>query len=314
MAITFKGLDAIDSDYDSQGDSTFRVTYKSQASKRPEEDNEIVVTAAVVQETGFYLGSAWTNDASAFCRGIHSRCVNRRGSQVDGVGKVFWEWITEYIFSTKAEESNNPLTHRLQVSMSVHKYDQPTTQAAGGAPIENSAGSPVIRMKKRSKVIFRFSRNMPAWDWKWCQEAPNGFMYSMNATEWTLNGRAFLLLGDSAVRPLCARIEDIRVELVINEKMPNGGYVKVDMEVHVDEDGFSEKFFDQGFFARASGPTMPYATNTYRITDRNGIGQRPVNLDGAGNKNPDGADPVTLTYNLYLVKNWNESPLKEYFS
>ncbi len=316
MAVVIQGVGAVDADQDGYGDRTYRVSYQSRASLPPTVDNENVVSAAVGIATGFAIGSTWTNDPFAYCKSIKSRCTNRHDKAA-----VSWRWETAYEFSSKIDSQNqpqgptaekNPTLRPARVSITVDKWEFPTTTVAGGGgQVKNSAGDLVIRMKKRSRVIFRFSRFLSGWNWEWTQEAPNGFMYSMNQVDWVPSGPYTGLLGDTPVAANLARIEDIKVDV----SAENGGCVQVDIEIHVDLEGFNEKFFDQGFFflnaagVYTPGGGAPPATARRRFTDRHGFATQPQLLDGAGGPLAFGAAPVVNSFNLYSVRDWSVYPL-----
>jgi hypothetical protein len=317
--ISVIGIDGVRADTDGDGNARYTVTYKAIATLQPSVDDEVKVAATVIAVTGYDIGSPWRNDAGALCKRISPNCKTRRDKR-----SPVWEWSVEFEFSSDIGKQNpqgpqnqrDPVLRPPRLSVEVETYEQPTMQAAGGAPIKNSAGDPVIRMKKRSRTVFRYSRYMRAWDWQNTQEAPTGFLYSLNATEWNPVGPYGNLLGIAKVPALKARVEGMKTEL----SSEFGGCVQVDTVVKVDLDGFSEKFFDAGFFFLADpgvttpGGGRPPVEARRFFVDRGGIAARPQLLDGNGRPNGLNANPVTLTYNLYLVKEWNDSPMREYFN
>jgi hypothetical protein len=305
MAIIVKGNDGLETEIDGNGDTDYRVTYKSRTNAPPSVITEQAVQVAVVAATGLDIGSPWINDLFALCDSIKTRCVRRVDTQPPQ-----WEYATEYHFTSKTEDQKDgqkpdkekdKTLRPLTVHMSVEKYDAAATVDVFGLPVNNSAGDPITRTRKKSRTIFRYSRYMKRWSWLWCNEAKGwtgwdlippfqnvvspdyeiGFMYCTNVNSWNPAGPYTSLLGHVNADPYTARIEDIRAELIQEGKVP---CVKVDIEVHIDTDQFIDTFLDQGFNAFATTNAIaevnfmanPYSPFDPGTLDPRGMAQLPA--------------------------------------
>lgn len=319
MGIFVQGLDSLEGTYGGAGTRGFKVTYKSIADKPPHIITDLQISEAVAILTGIRIGSPWPNDVTSYCKTIRSKCVRRRDKPVP-----VWDWQTDIDFvssDTGAGSSPSPAspsggagpegftpekdpTKRLpRISVVVDKYEEPVTADIVGVAPKNSAGQPVVRMKKRARVIFHWSRIVSKWKWEYAQEPPSGYLYSRNLIEWSPVGTYKKLLGDTKIPARQARIEDIKTELLFD----NGGCVKVDMEIHTDANQFNDIFLDQGFF-QLRVPDDP-ASGLNRIVDTNGFTAQASLLDGHGQKLAAGLAAKTITAQYYQTKDWSVAPL-----
>jgi hypothetical protein len=291
----------------------YRVAYKATATSGPAADTEAEVTAAAIAATGFTIGDPWTSDDGAYCSTIESRLVNRRSGPK-------YEWTTEFTFRVpdrdgKPTDERDPTKRALQVQVVTRRFKEPTLKAAGGAPILNSAGDPVIREKDRSSILFRFTRTLATWDWDWFYESPAGIMFATNLTPWSPAGPWTSLLGPAVVPALGARVEDGSARI----SGEAGGVVEVSLDISIGPS--TEKFIDRGFFflnepgvRSPNDPDGPPVAARRRFVDRNGFAAQPQLLDGNGRPLPDGQNPVELEYNLYYPRVFTDQPFASFFA
>jgi len=353
MAIFFRGLDGIDFDTDGEGERTISASYKLFADAPPSVIGEQQILIAAVASTGIDIGVSWLSDAGAVCNGMKATAVKSS----KGI-PARWEWRADFKFSSKSEDNNpsgggggpskekDKTLRPMTVNVSVEKYEQAAPIDIYGNFVRNSAGDPVTRTKKMSRVIFKYSKHMRVWNWKNNQRAAGfvfngnipledenltegsesyryGFLYSRNKLPFNPSASLTSLFGGSFVDPGAARIEDMRCEVVYDTPKP---CVKVDIEVRVDNDFFYDKFLDAGYYHFVSAnpytawdgtleqPDLPVAANPFRerrlFRDKNGSpATREQLLDGAGNPLAANEVPFTNKYQYYCERDWTVAPM-----
>ena len=327
MSISIIGFNELEATGDGNGDRTYRVTYKSRASAAPTLITSNDVSAAVIAYSGIDIGTSCPSDSTAYCQSVRSKCARR----IDRASPL-WDWETTFEFSSKVDankpdgptKEKDPTQRMPVISITSHHYDHPVDRDIFDTQIVNSAKDPIVRTKKRGRIVFHWSRYVSTWDWQNNLEAIEGndpvninapgFLYSRNGRAWKPAGPYTRLLGVAEVTAGKARIDDIRTEL----SFENGGVVKVSMDISTDDDYFYDNVVDQGLFrlvvpnvwqpAGAAQIAMP-STVRRRFVDANGHPVGPQPLDGAGNALQPDAAPVTLSFQYYYQRRWDIAPL-----
>ena len=324
MPVTDIKVDNAQATFDSDGGRKVRVGFKMKASKPPVgsgNDTEAVVLAAFMAATGYIPGTPYPALAAAICQSISVTSVKRIDNP--DASKVFWQWIGAADFSSKPNQENptnqpNPVLRLPKVSCDIEVFETPARDALSDPfndetltePIQNSAGDPIIRMKKRARVNFRWQRFMPEWEWRFNREWPRGFLFSRNAAMWNPVGPWTDTLGNQNIAAGCARIEKLTSSL----HFENGGAcADVQCEIKTDDNAFADQFLDAGFFHLQDTylGNGRLVTNRVRFTDRNGFCMQPQLLDGHGRAlvpPPNPVKPVTLEAQLYGIKDWSKYP------
>lgn len=156
----------------------------------------------------------------------------------------------------------------MTISIRTETYEVAATKDRWGDAVTNSAGDPIVRTKKMSRLIFHYSRYMKKWDWdnnEYALTQPEyvfvdpadinsdikgitntgGFVHSRNWDgSWVPTGPFRKWMGSLVVGKGKAKIESIQSDFAYDF----GGCVKVDIEVKIDPLWHYDKFLDQGFF------------------------------------------------------------------
>lgn len=253
-------------------------------------------------------GGCWITDITV--------SVDDPKNLASAAGARCWDWIADVTASSKApdkpEDQEDPTQRPPTIKFSTFKYTSPALKTVFDSPLAgqfifqgqaaNSAGDPFIRERRRGSLVITIGKTFYDFDPGWVREAPKGFLYSRNLYLWNpvpddYSGSLFGDLYSTGIQPGHARIEDLTVTPVFE----NGTqYARVEAEFHVDKDQFKDIVLDQGYtYLGPTGVRRAFFVNGARATT-------PQNLDGTGHPLAAGIDPVELSFQHYVRKNWND--------
>lgn len=303
MSITYQGADRFGANLNGQA-RTYRRSLRFFATASPSTDGELQVYAACAA-LGVYLGARHPVDAYAICQSIEPSCQERR----DVPGTPIWEWIAEVEWATNAAAGNEeagggggdptlpPWLRPARIRIGSAAYKRPAIKSITNQPIVNAAGDPIVIEKDRATLEITINKTLTFFSYLWAQEVPHGFRYSRNANPFVPTGAYGHLLGTAPIPVGKARCENLTATI------SGDGLVDAEMVVQLDEDDHASIFNQLGnFYLPVAGAP---AAQKRRFMDGSGFATEPRPLNADGTARATNLEPVTGSFQLYGLEDWD---------
>ncbi len=318
MTVEYLGVDpdGFSASGNEEGTREYRVRHRFRSTADLSDPTAFAALLAACDNEDIAVGGECPYDAGAWVTNLRPSIVKVR-NLASAAGARRWDANVDVTYSSKSEDKpdkqKDPTLRIPTITFTSAKFTAPAIAnlipipnshpaAYTRLPVVNSAGDPFTRERKRGGLVIKISKTFAKYDPTFVMESPDGFLYTRNAFLWNPIPAAYknAITGPfnffDGVASGKARMED----LTITPVWENGEvYIRVDAEVHCDDQKFVDVVNDQGFMFLAPNGTKQ------RITDRTGAyASTPQLLDGAGHKLAAGADPVPRTFQYYPLAEW----------
>lgn len=241
------GLDAFDASVGDDGQASYSRTHKFETTTPPDDAGILIELSGALAAVGLVQGQPMPGDSGAKCMSVKAKPT--RSPRATG---TVWVWTADATFSSrlgKSDPSNqkNPTLRPPKIRVYTNKFEVVAARDVDtGLPVQNSAGAPFVRMRKRGRAAFKISKAFATINWpKLGDWESNGLLYTRNLAEWTPGGPYTAVLGAQTAAVGTAWIVDLSAELAFDQGSP---YVQVDAEIWYDVLEFRDFVLNQGFW------------------------------------------------------------------